>query len=155
MGPFPRPSEAGWAESLDQICVNEPNVNLDGSQQVGETTLKWQRYTSEQGMIDLEKLFDPHANVSTYAYAELHLPQEQQLLLKIGSDDSFKCWFNGQVVGRYEGDRGWVADQDALQVEGRKGINTVLIKITQGGNEWAFSARVTDARNNPVQCQVK
>jgi hypothetical protein len=154
IGPFPQPSGAGWKESLDEVCVDEPNVDLSGSYQVGDCeALEWVRYVSEQGMIDVEKLFDPHTGVSVYAYAEVVLSKEQELLLKIGSDDSFKCWFNGEEAGRYEGDRKWAADQDILEVKGKKGVNTVLLKISQAGAEWAFSASFTDTDNNPINCR--
>jgi outer membrane protein assembly factor BamB len=150
IGPFPRPSGADWKESLDEVCVDEPNVNLSRPYQVGDKVLKWVRYVSGQGMIDLEKLFEPNTNVSVYAYTEVLLPEERELFLKIGSDDSFKCWFNGEVAGRHESDRDWEADQDTLKVKGKKGANTVLLKITQGGDEWAFSAKLTDVNDNPI-----
>jgi outer membrane protein assembly factor BamB len=142
-GPFPRVPDATWKDSLDEVSVNEPNVDLNGSYPVGDKALKWVRYVSEQGMIDLQKLFDPDTFVSAYAYTEVVLPEEQDLLLKVGSDDSYKCWFNGQVAGEYAGDRDWAADQDTLEVKGKKGVNTVLLKITRGGSKWAFSAKLT------------
>jgi hypothetical protein len=123
---------------------------MDRAYQVDDGTLMWVKYVSDQGMIDLEKLFDPHTNVSIYAQAEFVLPEEQELMLKVGSDDSFKCWFNGEEAGRYEGDRGWLADQDTLEVKGKKGVNTVLLKISQAGAEWAFSAKLVDVDNNPI-----
>jgi hypothetical protein len=155
IGPFPRPTGADWKESLDQVCMAEPDVDLAGSYQVDDKALKWMKYISDQGMIDLEKLFEQHTDVSSYAYAEVVLPDAQDLLLKVGSDDSFRCWFNGEESGRYEGDRGWVADQDVLQVKGKKGVNTILLKISQAGSEWAFSARLTDAGNSPIDQRLK
>jgi len=150
IGPFPRASGASWKDSLDEVSVAEPTVDLNSSYQVGDKTLKWVKYVSDQGMIDLEELFEPHTYVSAYAYAEVILPKEQNLLLKLGSDDSFKCWFNGEKVGRYEGDRGWAADKDVLEVKAKEGTNTILLKITQGGAEWAFSAKLTDMEDKPI-----
>jgi outer membrane protein assembly factor BamB len=155
IGPFPRDPDASWEDSLDEVSVNEPNVDLNGSYPVGDKALKWVRYVSEQGMIDLQKMFDPDTSVSAYAYTEVVLPEEQDLLLKVGSDDSYKCWFNGQVAGEYAGDRDWAADQDTLEVKGKKGVNTILLKITQGGSKWAFSAKLTDANENPIKPQTR
>ena len=155
IGPFPRSAEAGWTDSLDEICVGEPSVNLSESYKVGDTSLTWEKYVCEQERNALEKLFTPNTNVSAYAYAEFILPEEQDLLLKIGSDDSFKCWFNGEVAGRFEGNRTWAADQSILKVKGKKGVNAVLLKISQADAEWAFSAKLTDVNNTPVRCEAK
>jgi len=147
IGPFPWDSEEN---TLDKVFVNEPNVDMNTSYQTGAKVLKWSKYVSEQGMCNLEKLFDPHTYVSAYAYAEVIFPAERELLLKIGSDDGFKCWFNGEVVGRYDGSRTWKADEDILKVKAQKGRNTVLLKISQGSSKWAFSVKLTDVNGKPV-----
>jgi outer membrane protein assembly factor BamB len=154
-GPFPRASEASWEDSLGEVSVDEPNVDLNGSYTVSDKALKWVRYVGDQGMVDLQKLFDPNTFVSVYAYATVVLPEEGELLLKIGSDDSYKCWFNGQVAGEYAGNRNWAVDQDTLEVKGKKGVNMILLKTTQGSDKWAFSAKLVDASNNPIKPQMK
>ena len=154
-GPFPRVSGASWEDSLDKVSVNEPNVDLDESYAVGDKALKWVRYVGNQGTVDLQKLFDPNTSVSVYAYATVVLSEDEELLLKIGSDDSYKCWFNGQAVGEYAGNRAWAADQDTLEIKGKKGVNIVLLKTTQGTGKWAFSAKLTDASNAPIKPWMK
>lgn len=147
IGPFPCDEHEN---PLDKMFVNEPNINLDSTFQVANKVLKWQKYVSEQGMIDLVKLISSDTYVSVYAYSKFVLNKERDLLLKIGSDDGFKCWFNGQEVGRYNSTRGWEPDQDVLMVKGKKGVNNVLLKISQLGGEWAFSVRLTDLDNQPL-----
>ncbi len=100
--------------------------------------------------MDLVELVGSKANVAAYAYAEVDLPQAGELLLKIGSNDGFKCWFNGQEVGRYDGGRGYSPDQDTLPVTAQQGLNKILLKISQHGGAWAFSARLTDQSGTPI-----
>jgi len=138
IGPFPWGSKEN---TLDEVFVNEPNVDIH---LVNDEALKWSKYVGEQGMCNLGKLFDPNTYVSVYAYAEVILPEEGELLLKIGSDDGFKCWFNSEEVGRFDNNRTWKADEDILKVKTKQGTNTILLKISQAGNEWAFSAKLTD-----------
>ena len=87
---------------------------------------------------------------AAYAYAEFALPSDRDMLLKIGSNDGFKCWLNGVEVGRFNGGRGCEPDRDVLKVTGRQGTNAVLLKITQMGAGWGFCARLSDLDNNPI-----
>ena len=119
-------------------------MNASGSYKVGDKISKWKEYVSYQAQNLLENLFAPNTNIAAYAYAEVVLTEEQKLLLKVGSDEGFKCWFNGEVVGRFDGVRAWKADENVLQVKGKKGVNKVLLKISQSSSGWSFSVKLTD-----------
>ncbi len=138
--------------SVDHKFVNEPSINLNKNFTIKNKSLGWKEYVTDHptGMVDLENIYGPNAGVAAYAYAEIQFPEEKDLLLKIGSNDGFKCWFNEKEVGRFDGGRGYMPDQDTLQVKCKKGTNTILLKITQQGAAWAFSARLTDKSGKPV-----
>ena len=147
VGPFP------WNEKqhpLDDIYINEPEVDLSASYQLDNKTLVWQPFISEQPMINLIKQLSLDDHVAAYAYATIEMPREQDLYLKIGTNDGFKCWFNGEVIGRFDGGRGWEVDQDIFKVVGKSGINTILLKISQLGGGWGFSVRATDLDNQSI-----
>jgi outer membrane protein assembly factor BamB len=147
IGPFPWDSKEN---TLSKVFVGEPNVNTSGAYKVGDKILKWKEYVSYQAQNLLENLFVPNTNVAAYAYAEVVLTEEQKLLLKVGSDEGFKCWFNGEVVGRFDGSRAWKADENVLQVKGEKGVNQVLLKISQSSSGWSFSTKLTDMNGKVV-----
>ena len=85
----------------------------------------------------------------------VELPEARDLVLKIGSNDGFKCWFNGEAVGRFDGGRAYAPDQSALPVHAKAGVNTVLLKVTQMGGAWAFSARLTAPDGTPINLAAK
>jgi len=104
--------------------------------------------------VDLAGIYGDQAGVAAYACAEIELEQDGPLVLKIGSNDGFKCWFNGKEAGGFPTGRAYIPDQDSLKVDGRKGKNTILIKVAQeGGQAWAFSVRITDPAGKPVAFQ--
>jgi len=113
---------------------------------------QWQRYLTVRptGEVNLAGIYGDYANVAVYAYAEIQLAQDGPIVLKVGTNDGYKLWFNGREAGRYDGGRGYVPDQDSLEVQGRKGLNTVLVKVAQLGSGWGFSVRVTDKEGQPV-----
>jgi len=148
IGPVP------WDEenSVDTVFVGEPDVDVTKRCTVENRTLQWREYVTDDsdGTVDLARMYGPHENVAVYAYADVALPADGDLLLKVGSNDGFKCWFNGKEVGRFDGGRSYFPDQDSLRVKGRQGDNEILLKITQMGAAWAFSARLTDPQDGPI-----
>jgi len=145
-----------WNEKhpIDASLVGEPDVDASGDVTVEGRALSWRSFITddENGMVNLATLYGPLAGVAAYGYAEFDLPEERELLLQVGSNDGFKCWLNGQEVGRFdtEGGRGYAPDQDALKVKAQKGRNRVLIKVTQLGSRWAFGVRLTDPQGKPI-----
>lgn len=151
-GPFPWDSE----NTTDKSFFNEQKVNVDRPVKVGNEKLEWQRYVTidGDGMVDLSGLFGSKERVAAYACAEAELADDQPLELRLGSNDGFVCWFNGQEVGRFEGGRLFRADQDILSVQGKKGTNTVLVKVLQEGGKWSVGVRLTDSAGKgiPLRC---
>jgi hypothetical protein len=93
---------------------------------------------------DLAAVFGENPERAAYAYAEIELEEARDLVLHLGSNDGFLCWFNGEEAGRFEGGRTYRPDQDTLNVKGRKGRNIILVKVSQQGGGWARGVCVTD-----------
>jgi PQQ-like domain len=142
------------ANPVNKIFFGEPDVDISEPTKLGSSTLTWREYNTElpHGTVELNRLYGIRADEAIYAYAEVNLSarQSRNVLLKVGSNDGFKCWFNGKEAGRFDGGRSYRPDQDTLAVRARPGINTVLLKVTQMGGGWGFSVRVTDTQNNPI-----
>ena len=133
-----------------QVMVGEPEIDLNATYTSSGRELRWSDFVADRVMIDLAKVFQPSRYVVVYAYSEFELPGSGELLLKIGSDDGHVCWLNGERVGSSTELRGWKQDEDVLEVTGKKGKNTVLVKSLQHLNEWGFSVRLTDTNNQPI-----
>ena len=59
-------------------------------------------------------------------------------------------WLNGEQVHATNASRGFTLDQDTVPAKLRKGKNTILIKVLQGGGEWEMCVRVADRKNRPL-----
>ena len=139
---------------VDEVMFGEPDVDLAASVTLGERTLTWREYVTElaNGEVDLHRIFGIHESDAIYAYAEVDLSeyQGQDLLLKVGSNDGYKCWFNGMEAGRFDGGRAYRPDHDSLEIRAKPGINKILLKVTQLGGGWGFGVRITDAQGTPI-----
>ena len=142
IGPIPWNDD----QDLDTVFLGEPNVDVTSEPTIDGRALKWRDHITDDpnGKVDLADLYGPLDQVAAYAYAEVELDEARDISLQIGSNDGFKCWFNGKDVGRFEASRSYRPDQDTLNVRGQAGVNRILLKITQRGVKWAFGARLTE-----------
>ena len=95
---------------------------------------------AEHIVVDLDERLGGKDRVA-YLHAEVWSEAERKARLELGSDDGVKAWLNSSVVHENNTNRGISPGQDETEVTLEKGWNTLLLKITQGGGNWAASAR--------------
>jgi hypothetical protein len=75
-----------------------------------------------------------------YAYTEVYADKAQSRWCIFGSDDYGKTWVNGDLVYRSGKEpHHWIPDRGWRKVHFRKGYNTVLVKLENGGGATGFS----------------
>ena len=80
---------------------------------------------------------------SSYALIILDAPEAQDgVPAKVGSDDSVKVWFNGDVVHTNAVNRGAGDFQDDFTVNLIAGKNVLLVKVSERGGGWSMFAGV-------------
>jgi len=104
-------------------------------------SIKWKKYRSRHDLINFNKIFEPSHNAVGYAFTTIDSPTEQRTVLAIGSDDGIKLWLNGKLVHKKNKIRTCKRDNDKVEVGLRKGLNTILIKLTQNKMNWCFYFR--------------
>ncbi len=92
--------------------------------------------------LDKAKVQGQRENCAVYLRATLEMPISTEARLELGSDDGIKVWLNGKEVFANPTDRPLVMGQDKVTVRLDRGLNTLLMKITQGGSNWEAYARV-------------
>ena len=105
----------------------------------------------ESGALDLQNTDMRGDNRAAYLRAQLFSPAEQPVVLSVGSDDGVKLWLNGQVVHANNATRGHSLDQDRAEARLTEGWNTLLVKVVNGGADWAASVRVRRADGGLVE----
>jgi len=149
LGPLPNPNN----RAFDQAFIDETGVpNLNEPVRLDRRQIRWQEHRTfdPQGIVDLTRVFRQTEDVACYAYTEFVVENEMEAELRVGSDDSVKVWLNGKLVHQFGGMRGLSVDQDRIRVKLQKGINRLLLKVTQGGGGWEFCVRLVDLQGNPI-----
>jgi len=121
-------------------------VLFDGSDLSG-----WRNFNSFSGLIDFTSYITTDKSVVAYLSGQLWSDESQDVFLKIGSDDGVKIWLNGEVVHANNVLRGHKTGEDKVAVKLEKGWNILLVKVTQGGGGWGFSARLVDKDDNVLK----
>ncbi len=135
-GPYPNDEDKGF----DAVYPPEQAKTVEELLKVAS----WKPVSAPGGTLNLLPHFKPNTNVVAYALALIEAPREQTTELLIGSDDGVKVWLNGELVHSNHVHRGLAIDQDRVVVRLRQGTNWLLVKVENGGGEWALALRVRD-----------
>lgn len=150
LGPLPNPDN----RAFERVFIDETSIEPLRTEtvRIDNRLLRWRevRVSDPQGVVDLTQIFRQTEWVACYAYASFIVDSDMDAELRIGSDDSVKVWFNGELVHQFGGMRGLSIDQDRIRVRLQKGVNHLLLKVTQGGGGWEFCVRLVDLQGKPI-----
>jgi len=102
------------------------------------------------GFVDLKARVSDKNNVAAYALATLDSPIARTARCALGSDDGVTVWVNGAKAFDHKEDRAWAPDQDRFEIALVAGANQILLRVEQGGGDWAFNVKVSDVPTGPL-----
>jgi len=114
----------------------------------------WKFYLSNTPIVDFDAIFKPNDNVVAYAACWIFVPEERDVLLKVGSDDGVRIWVGDVLVHDNHSARPVRIDEDTVPVRLKAGMNRVLVKVDEGVLGWGFVLRVLD-RDGKVMKDVR
>jgi tetratricopeptide (TPR) repeat protein len=143
VGSFDNEGKAG----CDTDFGPESALDLKATYPARARELGWRKphAKSVDGYVDLSLALKPNTEAVAYALTWLNADQETRATLSLGVSGGVRLFVNGQKVltsDRYNLPR---VDQHQVQVNLRKGLNRVLVKVCQLGGPLGFYARVEKA----------
>lgn len=116
---------------------------------------KWQMLKgvdpAKNWCMSLSKGLGDNKNCVAYARTNIWVPKAGKATFYAGSDDGLKIWLNGEVVLSKNLTRSVQPGEDTPSVTLKEGWNSVLLKVTQGDNDWGFSFRVRNPDVSVIQ----
>ena len=85
--------------------------------------------------VGVEGVFD---HITAYGLVTLVADEAMKVQMLFGSDDSIKVWLNGDVVHTNAVNRGRSRWQDEVNVDLKKGLNLLLVKVSDAGGGWGM-----------------
>ncbi len=100
----------------------------------------WIEKDFSDGQINNLALFadEDNSDAAVYVHREIEVSHATELPVSLGSDDTLTVWLNGQKLLSENVQRAAAPDQHQLLLKLKPGKNSLLMKICQGGGEWAF-----------------
>jgi hypothetical protein len=124
-----------FAEDHINITQYAPKVTI------GTKDHAWSVLECEYGAVDLSQPYEGSFQ-ATYAWAQVHMSEEKQGILGVGSSDSVKVWLNGELVHENWTSRGLEIDDDRVAVTFKRGMNQLVLKIQNRGGRWGFCCQL-------------
>ena len=162
IGPWDNTDRKGFDTAYPPEQQTEPSFSetYEGKPKKTEPrTLKWIDHATEHalGEVDLNKVLVEEKNVVAYLATEFLSDKEQDVELRMTSNNAIKVWANGQLVARHEVYHGGGQfDQYAARASLRPGRNLILAKVCQNAQtqswarKWSFQLRVCDPTGGAV-----
>jgi hypothetical protein len=145
IGPFPNANGNG---GFDTAYPPEKEIDLtkkyDGK---NNEEAVWKEGKFTDGEVNNLALFKPENNVdaAVYLYREIDCTAPTEMPVSLGSDDTLTVFLNGKKIHAENVQRACAPDQAKLVLKLNQGKNQLLLKIGQGGGEWAFYFKNTGA----------
>ena len=91
------------------------------------------------------------SNRAVYLKTGIYSPAGKSAKLEIGSDDGVKVWVNGKLAHAKNATRPLRLGEDKADARLEKGWNTLLVKVCQGGGDWATAIRICDPAGGALE----
>ncbi|MBN2008256.1 prolyl oligopeptidase family serine peptidase [candidate division KSB1 bacterium] len=126
----------GGEQAIKPVAGME-HVKADGSK------AKWFEYHSQDSYINFMNALKDigYANQTAYAYTTADRLKDEKAILSFGSNVDAKIWVNGKSV--FEGSSGGSPTEGRhIEVNLKKGENSILVKLGPTGWTWGFTMRL-------------
>jgi HEAT repeat protein len=141
-GPYKLEGKTG-AELFELVFAPEKAGSKADWRPVGQAGV------TKTGLVGLDKILGGDERVA-YLKTQITSERDQEARLEIGTDDGVKVWLNDKVVHANNVIRGCTPWEDKVKVTLNRGVNRLLLKVTQGGGEWSACCRLRTPDGAPL-----
>ncbi|NQV25530.1 MAG: carboxypeptidase regulatory-like domain-containing protein [Rhodopirellula sp.] len=142
LGPFPKEAddETGLAT---QYVPNEATLSAGQVSFYRNQLYAWKPFSDR--VIDFRAGLGANGtkgeNKVAYAWTQFLSPVAQKVQMGVAYDDAFIGWVNGKEVAR--GTDNWASslDQEVVDVDLKAGVNTLLLRVSNGRTKWDAAVR--------------
>ena len=155
LAPIPlKADETGAAANDREAVKDEGKLKPKAGEKVkvDDKELTWKEAKVAEHLLDLNAHFGAQTeDAIAYAVTYITCDSDMKVKMKTGSDDQCKVWLNGKEVFKYGEPRPADKDQDTTDdVELKKGLNVLVVKVVNEKIDWSFCVRFTDKDDKPI-----
>ena len=135
------------------IYPPEQSIDLNGVYDGLNGKVRWVEHRQEgrHASVDFTKAFEPTEHVCAYALCYVTSPEQREVQIRLGTNDSGKLWLGDKLVFDYPYEGTAFLDREIIPVTLPAGTTPVLLKICNGELNWGFVFRITDEEGRPIK----
>jgi hypothetical protein len=155
VGPFEYDITKNIAE-----CVNKPEIEntIDTTEYfngINGKKISWQTAMARNdGVTDLFEIFKTMNSVG-YAVTYIFSDVDQNINFRINSDDGNEVFLNKKKIFSNNVFRAFNGPEDVVKGRLKKGINKLMLKISQAGGGWEFRVKLDTEKNVKISTNPK
>jgi len=142
VAPFPTGHRAAFRTPFPAEWSSEADVAFQGN----GGGVQWEAVPPDHVLefegLDFEALYGEQENSAGYALTRILSDRDQDVELRIGSDDTLTVWLNGEKLHSVETYRPIAWDQEIVPARFHQGTNTVMVKVAQDVGRWRLQMHV-------------
>lgn len=148
IGPFENAGNAGF----EVVYPPEQQIDVNKTYDTPHGPVAWTAYRSpeDSASVDLTRVFQPAEEVCAYALCYVDSPVRQDVHIRVGANDGWKLWVDGQLVLAYPDDGRIILDREIVPVTLEAGVTPVLLKVCNVRKDWGFILRITTPAGDAV-----
>ncbi len=142
LGPFNDTAPEACLPSVAPLFDAEATL----APRLGDRTLEtpWRFARSVNNELDLRVQYGTGSARSGYAVVYIDSPVARDVVMRWGSDDGARVWWNGEQVVEVPDCRSAYADASQTPVSMQEGLNRLTMRIFDTGGEWGAIVRFYD-----------
>jgi hypothetical protein len=154
LAPIPLKSDENGAAGNDREAIKDEaklKPKAGDKVKVDDKDFEWKEHTAKEHLLDFNAILGAQTEDAIgYAVTFITSPDDMKVKMKTGSDDQCKVWLNGKEVFKFAEPRPADKDQDTTDVELKKGVNVLVVKVVNEKIDWSFCVRFTDKDDKPI-----
>lgn len=148
-GPFDNERGAGFEKAYEPEQRFERGASMEGK----ERAVRWRLNPGRQhplARLRLDTMLRPNQQAVAYLATAVQTSTERAVVLRFGTEASFKVFLNGHEVASRQVERPFAPDQERVVLPLLEGWNQLLVKLAVEEGSWSFSSRFTDLEGQPL-----
>lgn len=146
--------EAAFVADKAKLIAGIGSTNVWGFRETRRFAVTWTplHWEDDEPIIKLDGRFGEIRDwLAAFAACWIDSPSDRDVQLRVGSDDGYKLYLNHELVGGFTTSRAAARDQNVHPGRLRRGLNLLLLKVTDRIGGHAFCLRVTDKKARPYE----
>lgn len=144
-------SQVEFKADKAKLIAGIGSTNEWGYTETKTVPVRWQPLHGMESSISLDGMYPEFRDhIVAYAFCYVDSPRQQNIKVRVGSNDDHKVWLNGTYLGGVSQAQEVVPGSSVYAVQLHQGLNRLLLKVVDRTGGHGFCLALTDEAGKPL-----